>query len=133
MNVLIVRLGFDVGTRRTGMAKSVGSIITQTAVIESQNSQELAIKIAELISREKPAEVVIGLPLDADYSHNAQTDRVQAVIAKLKGQVKVPLLTVNEFLSTIAVGDSNSPADDDNERAAQAILEQYLNEGGQPA
>lgn len=132
MSEPLVRLGFDVGERRTGMAKSIGDVVVATEVIEAHSTDELLQKIIQAAKDESAQEIIIGLPLDGDYSETEQSGKVRALVATLKPQLKLPLFFANEFLSTIVSGRDTLPTDDDNEQAARTILEQYLREGGQP-
>jgi len=126
MNELVIRIGFDVGKVTTGVAKSVGKVIVQTAVITSHSEDELIEEILNIIAREHPQEIVVGLPLTATGSSTDQAEWVRSVAHELKARVTIPIWFVNEYLST-KIG-AEGPTED-NERAAQTILDQFLHEG----
>ena len=126
MNELVIRIGFDVGKVTTGVAKSVGKVIVQTASVTSHSEDELIEEILNVIVREHPQEIVVGLPLTATGSSTDQAEWVRSIVHELKAHVTIPIWFVNEYLST-KIG-AEGPAED-NERAAQTVLDQFLREG----
>lgn len=130
MNELAIRIGFDVGKVTTGVAKSVGKVIVQTSVITSHSEEELMEEILNVVGQEKPFEIVIGLPLTATGSATDQAEWVRTIVNQLKTRLTIPIWFVNEYLST-KIG-AEGPVED-NERAAQTVLDQFLREGGERA
>lgn len=95
-------IGLDVGTKRVGVA--IGDTETKFAApLETfDRAQGRAEKrILELQGREEPSLVVVGLPVNDDGSLNDQCLLVLAFCRRLKRRLNVPLVYVDEYLTSL--------------------------------
>jgi putative Holliday junction resolvase len=100
-------LAVDVGERRIGLAISDVSrtlarpLLTLTVRNAADGVDQVAAEIARLNSEDDGlSTVVVGLPVRLDGSPNAQTPRVAAFVDALKARTPVPILTVDERLTS---------------------------------
>jgi putative holliday junction resolvase len=126
-------LGFDFGLKRIGVA--VGQRITQTAspleTLSAQNGIPDWTAVKRLVKAWNPEGLVVGMPFNMDDSESYITVKTREFISGLSEQVPLPIYTVDERLSTKAVGyelerlgKKNLKKDD--ALAACVILESYL-------
>ena len=129
-------LGLDYGERRIGLALSdpLGIIAKPLTVIDRQKTADHISKISEIISERKVTSIVVGLPLTLKGQYSKQTEIVLDFIEQLKADLKIPILTVDERLSSIAAekslqaqsvktGHEKGRVD---ETAAAIFLQEYL-------
>ncbi len=95
-------LALDVGDRRTGVAISdeLALYAHPRPAILARSRQELLQRVIQLIAAEEVAEVIVGLPLSMSGSSSAQTDHVRSFARDLRGSTPVPVVEVDERLST---------------------------------
>ncbi|MFL6648303.1 MAG: Holliday junction resolvase RuvX, partial [Sulfurifustaceae bacterium] len=133
-----VFLGFDYGTRHTGVA--VGSRHTGLA----QPLTQLAARggapdwegIQRLVDEWRPQALVVGLPLNMDGTPNPMTHAARAFGEALHARYNLPVYMVDERLSTRAATDQLLDAGvplkrhkhQIDKRAAQTILQAFLDE-----
>jgi putative Holliday junction resolvase len=126
-------LGFDFGLKRIGVA--VGQRITQTAspleTLNANNGIPDWKDVKRLVKDWHPEALVVGVPLNMDDSESHITVKTREFIVLMAEQVKLPIYTVDERLTTKAVGyelerlgKKNLKKDD--ALAACVILESYL-------
>jgi putative Holliday junction resolvase len=126
-------LGFDFGLKRMGVA--VGQRITQTASPVATLNVEDGIphwaEIKKLVKDWNPEGFVVGVPLNMDDSESKITVKTRRFIELLAKEINLPIYTVDERLTTKAVGyelerlgKKNLKKDD--ALAACIILESYL-------
>ena len=101
-------LGLDYGERRIGLALSdpLGIIAKPLTVIDRQKTADHISKISEIISERKVTSIVVGLPLTLKGQYSKQTEIVLDFIEQLKADLKIPILTIDERLSSIAAEKS---------------------------
>lgn len=129
-------LGLDYGERRIGLALSdpLGIIAKPLTVIDRQKIADHISKISEIISERKVTSIVVGLPLTLKGQYSKQTEIVLDYIEQLKADLKIPILTIDERLSSIAAkkslqeqsvktGHEKGRVD---ETAAAIFLQEYL-------
>jgi len=89
--------------------------------------------LTKLFEEYAPKAFVVGMPTNADDSKHPLAARVARFCNQLRGRYRVPIETVNEFLSSV---EAQSRAHQDPSRldavAAQVILETWLNEVRRP-
>ncbi len=122
-------LGFDFGTRRTGI--SVGQSLTRTAsaltTLKSKNGKPDWLTISKLIEEWKPDALVVGIPYHMDNTPQEMTLAAQKFCRQLEGRYHLPVHEAEERLSSWSVEqEHNSTKDDVDERAAQLILQDWL-------
>ena len=100
-------LAVDVGERRIGLAISDISrtlarpLRTLTVRNASDAVDQVAAEIAHLLAEEDGlSTVVVGLPVHLDGAASEQTERVVAFIDALKMRMSLPIVTVDERLTS---------------------------------
>jgi putative holliday junction resolvase len=115
-------MGIDVGERRIGVAIS-------------DATRTLARPLTDLAAEDDSVStIVVGLPVRLDGSASEQTSRVTAFVAALKKKISVPVVTVDERLSSVEAESRIAVTSKDwRERkkkldaaAAAVILQDYL-------
>jgi len=129
-------LGLDYGERRIGLAISdpLGIIAMPLTTIDRNKTEHLISKISEIVSEKKITSIVVGLPLTLKGHYSKQTEIVLAFINKLKSNLQIPIVSIDERLSTVAAkkslqiqnvktGHEKGRVD---ETAAAIFLQEYL-------
>ena len=95
-------VGIDWGARRTGVAVCDDSwdFVFVRPVVIAQNSGELVQKIAGLVKDEHAVGIVVGLPLRTDGTESETTAAVRAFAGELSQQTDLPIIFVDECLSS---------------------------------
>lgn len=95
-------LGFDVGSRRIGVA--AGQTLTGSAspltTLQRIGNQPDWYAIAELISQWQPNLVIVGLPLHADGTESESTRMARAFAQSLQKRFNLPVTLHDERLSS---------------------------------
>ena len=101
-------VGIDLGERRIGVAISDATRTLarplKTLNVSGANEavDRVAAEVTQLASEDDSVStIVVGLPARLDGSPNEQTSRVIAFVAALKTKVSVPIVTVDERLSSV--------------------------------
>ena len=129
-------LGLDYGERRIGLAISdpLGIIAMPLTTIDRNKTAHLISQISEIVSEKKITSIVVGLPLTLKGHYSKQTEIVLAFINKLKSNLQIPIVSIDERLSTVAAkkslqiqnvktGHEKGRVD---ETAAAIFLQEYL-------
>ena len=129
-------LGLDFGERRIGLALSdpLGIIAKPLTIIDRKQTADHISRISEIVSERKITSIVVGLPLTLKGGYSKQTEIVLAFIEQLKSDLQIPVLTIDERLSSVAAekslqaqavktGHEKGRVD---ETAAAIILQEYL-------
>ena len=96
-------LGIDAGERRIGLALSdeLRLLASPLAVLDRRNGLSNVLDtIAALAQREAVAEVVVGLPLNADGSAGAQARRAEHFAQLVERVTQLPVALWDERLTT---------------------------------
>ncbi|MBA3506812.1 MAG: Holliday junction resolvase RuvX [Betaproteobacteria bacterium] len=130
-------LAFDFGTRRIGVA--VGNTLVRVAhplaTIEQERNKRFD-SIAELINEWRPAILVVGLPLHADGTEHAMTERARRFARQLQGRFRLAVEFSDERWTTElaqaaldAQGTQGTVARGARDQvAAQLILQSWLDQ-----
>jgi len=97
-------MGLDIGEKRIGVAlsDSLGMIAGPLTVVERKTDDD-AIRQIIVLARENEVErIVVGLPRSLDGSLGKQAQAVQSFVDLLKGHTRLPVVTWDERLSTVA-------------------------------
>lgn len=131
-----VVLALDVGEKRIGVAVSdeLGLLASPRTVIHRRTTQQALDEIARLLREVGPCTVVVGLPVSLDGQLHGQAQTVRRFAERLRSRIGVPLVYVDETLSTVRAEEQLRAAgvrpDRIRERidavAAAVILEDYL-------
>ena len=114
-------LALDYGSARTGVAVSdpTGTIARPLCVIERVLTDPGLAELRELVAKEQPELVVVGLPLTLRGERGEQAQETERFVESLRGAVDVPVELFDErFTSVLAEGD--------DARAAAHLLSSYL-------
>ena len=95
-------LGLDLGKVRIGVALSdpLGFTAQPLSVLKSAGTQKDIIAIGELVNQYEVSQVVVGLPLNMDGTESSTTQRVREFTEKLAGRLTIPVLYVDERLTS---------------------------------
>jgi putative Holliday junction resolvase len=97
-------LALDVGEKTIGVAMSdeTGSMAFPGATIWRQEGikRDMA-ALRQLISDSKVQAIVVGLPLMMDGSRGIQAEKIEAFVAVLRNNVRIPIYFQDERLSTL--------------------------------
>ena len=101
-------LGLDYGERRIGMALSdpLRIIAKPLAIIDRKKTTDYLSQISNIVSEKKITSVVVGLPITLKGQNSKQTDIVLAFIDQLKANLKIPIIAIDERLSSVAAKKS---------------------------
>ena len=121
-------LGIDLGTRRVGLAMSDegGRFASPYEVLEVNGTEAALEPIAKLIKTEAVARVVVGLPLNMDDSVGPAAKAAVAWGTKLVTLAGVPVLYVDERLSSFAAEQSLNDRKRGGERLTRGKKKQQL-------
>lgn len=116
-------LALDYGSARTGVAVSdpTGTVARPLEVVERAGSGAGLERLVEIIRREEPEQIVVGLPLTLSGDIGEQARETEDFLAELRTHVDVPVETFDERFTTKLAG----PGADDA-RAAAVLLTGYL-------
>jgi len=131
-------LGFDFGVRRIGVA--VGETSTRIAsplgAIELEANEARFREIGKLVEEWRPAGFVVGRPRHADGSEHEVAKLAERFGRRLAARYSVPVVFVDETLSSAAAESQlrgartrAGRAADVDALAASIILQSFLDEG----
>jgi putative Holliday junction resolvase len=117
-----VVLAVDVGTVRVGVAASDPHRVLASPV-ETVPAPGLA-RVVELVAEREAVGVVVGLPTSlSGQANSASADMARAFAAELEKAVDVPVVLVDERLTTVAA-TSALRASGKRGKAARAVVDQ---------
>ena len=129
-------LGLDFGERRIGLALSdpLGIIAKPLTIIDRKKTADHISRISEIVSERKITSIVVGLPLTLKGGYSKQTEIVLAFIDRLKLDLQIPVVAVDERLSSVAAEKALQAQDVKtghnkgrvDETAAAIFLQEYL-------
>jgi putative Holliday junction resolvase len=133
-------LGLDVGERWIGVAVSEGRVAVPLTIIEHTTRDADLERIATIVRDERPTAVVVGLPLYPSGDEGPQAAFARTFGDELAQRIDLPVVFVDELLSTSDVSASaltrprgrrraKTRVDD---RAAAVILQRYIDELERP-
>lgn len=95
-------LGIDLGTRRVGLALSDegGQFANALQVLQVSTPQQATAEVLKVIKKEDVTRIVLGLPLNMDDSTGPAARLVLTWGAELAKQSGLPLIYVDERLSS---------------------------------
>ncbi|MBI4498435.1 MAG: Holliday junction resolvase RuvX [Chloroflexi bacterium] len=99
-------LGLDVGERRIGVAMSdpSGTLASSHTVIERKDLTTDLKRILAIIGEFEVQQVVVGLPRSLDGSIGPQAQKVLEFMETLQRRTRMPVVTQDEWLSTVGAG-----------------------------
>ncbi len=127
-------LGIDHGDVRIGIAMSDETAFLASPLITVQNGKGAVDEIVALIQEHSVEKIVMGLPLNMDGSFGPATKKVRKFSEKLAQKTDVPILEMDERLTTVTAHNNLREAGLDGRQrkgvvdmaAAQIILQDWL-------
>jgi putative holliday junction resolvase len=131
-------MALDYGERGVGVAISDELQLTvrplTTIRREKRRRAEVIAQISELVAENEVATLVVGLPLNMDGSRGAAVERVESFISDLRRSVSIPIVTVDERLTSREADrilremgmDLRKRRERSDEYAASVILQDYI-------
>lgn len=100
-------MSIDYGDARTGIAfcDSMEILASAYTVIKENYPPKLADKIHEIITKEKPEKIVIGLPRNMDGSYGFRADKCRELGALLSEKTDASIDYEDERLTTVIAHD----------------------------
>ncbi len=130
-------VALDVGDVRIGIASSdlLKMIASPFAVYVRKNTEEDFLYFKNLLIEREADTLVIGLPLSLDGTESLQTQKVRAFAAELAKYTDIPMVFVDERMTTCAAEDVLLEGNVSRKGrkkvvdkiAASIILQDYLN------
>ena len=130
-------LAIDYGEKRTGIAASDagGSMAFARATLPSVPEHIFWRDLLAMIAEEKPAALVLGLPLNLNGEETKSSARARALAAELHTRAQLPVFLVNEALTSFAAAEDLRAAGLSgkklaarlDQQAAVHILQTFLN------
>ena len=132
-------LGFDVGTKRTGIA--IANSLTSHAsgidtIIHNKDGSTNWVHLEEMINKHLPDKFIVGLPLDKDNNEQEMTFIARSFGRKLEKRFDKKVIFIDEYLSSSEAkkqlkwhyAHKNADRGDVDKRSAELILQTWLNE-----
>jgi putative Holliday junction resolvase len=132
-------LGFDVGTKRTGIA--IANSLTAQAngiatVTHNKDGSTNWIQLEEIIKQHKPNQFIVGLPLDQENKEQEMTFIAKSFGRKLEKRFSIGVVFVDEHLSSSEAKNQlkwhyahkNADRGEVDKKSAELILQTWLNE-----
>ena len=132
-------LGFDVGTKRTGVA--IANSLTSQAngidtVIHNKDGSTNWKDLKHLISQHNPDAFIVGLPLDKDNKDQEMTFIAKSFARKLEERFNISVFFIDEYLSSSEAKNQlkwhyahkNADRGAVDKKSAELILQTWLNE-----
>jgi putative Holliday junction resolvase len=120
-------VALDHGTVRTGVAvcDETGTVARPLTVVDRVGTEAGFAALLALLVAERPARVVVGLPLSLDGREHGQARSARAFAARLTAAVEIPVELFDERFTT-KLADQRGGSAPRDARAAATLLEDYL-------
>ena len=132
-------LGFDVGTKRTGIA--VGNDLTFIAngikvINHHKNGSTNWDDISLILKEYNPHKVIVGVPYKKDGTVQEMTFITKSFARKLTDKFKIEHILIDEFLSSLEAkkqlkynyAHQNAKRGEVDKKSAEIILQDYLSQ-----
>ncbi|MEK7595880.1 MAG: Holliday junction resolvase RuvX [Patescibacteria group bacterium] len=126
-------LGIDFGGVNMGLALGVSGLTMPLQIIPATNQNTAINAIARVVYENKITKIIIGLPVTAEGKLTTQALEVKKFIKLLSVRIKIPIVLVNEFLSTrealteaIGIGFSKKRRSRIDHLSAEVVLRRYF-------
>lgn len=119
-------IGIDFGTKRIGIAVSdeLQMLARELTILAPAVFWQ---SVPDLIAEYEAEKIVVGLPLGMAGNKTKKTEEVEAFVAKLQQTVAVPVILIDERLSSQMAAHLPGGQTNVDSLAAQIILQNYLN------
>ena len=132
-------LGFDVGTKRTGIA--IANSLTSHAsgietILHNNDGSTNWAQLKKTINKYQPDKFIVGVPLDKDNKEQEMTFIARSFGRKLEKRFDKEVIFIDEYLSSSEAkkqlkwhyAHKNADRGDVDKRSAKLILQTWLNE-----
>ena len=118
-------LGIDYGTKRIGLAVSdeLGMLARELAIL---SPREFFVQLPGIVFEHDIQTIVLGWPLNMSGEKSAKTREVETFKSKLGSLAAVPVILMDERLSSVMAGKLPGGHRNVDSLAAQIILQNYL-------
>lgn len=137
--MVITYLGFDVGTKRTGVA--IANSLTKQAhgiktITHNKNGATNWSAIEAILDEHNPQVLIVGLPFNKGFEVQEMTNIARSFAKKLEQKYGIKTVLVDEYLSSNEArkqlkyhhNHPNAKRDEVDKRAAEIILQTWLND-----
>ncbi len=130
-------MGLDYGEARTGVALSDMLGITAQgleSIEHGTNERKLLNRLEEIIKEYNVEKIVIGYPLNMNFSKGPRVEKTEKFIEKLKNRFHLEVIKIDERLTTVSAHRTMQELSIGKDRkkkivdtiSAQYILQMYL-------
>ena len=132
-------LGFDVGTKRTGIA--IANSLTSHAsgietILHNKDGSTNWVQLEKTINKHQPDKFIVGVPLDKDNKEQEMTFIARSFGRKLEKRFDKEVIFIDEYLSSSEAkkqlkwhyAHKNADRGEVDKRSAKLILQTWLNE-----
>ena len=132
-------LGFDVGTKRTGIA--IANSLTSHAsgietILHNKDGSTNWVQLEKTINKHQPDKFIVGVPLDKDNKEQEMPFIARSFGRKLEKRFDKEVIFIDEYLSSSEAkkqlkwhyAHKNADRGDVDKRSAKLILQTWLNE-----
>jgi len=97
-------LAIDYGRRRIGLARNdvLGFHAHGLPTLTVRNQENAILQVVDVIQKEQPDRIVVGLPRNLDGSLSDMAKVVEVFVAQLQVRVSLPIVTLDERLTSVA-------------------------------
>lgn len=117
-----VRIACDVGSVRIGLARCDPSGVLATPLEAVRAGDDAFSRVAAIVRETEAVEIVIGLPLSMDGREGPAAERARAWADGLRAVVDLPVLFVDERLTTVEA-QRGLHAAGRNTRTSRAVID----------
>lgn len=120
-------LALDYGSARTGVAVSdpTGTLARPVCVVERAGTESGLTSLVNVIEREAPDRIVVGMPVTLRGEHGEQANETVGFVERLRARCTVPVETYDERFTT-ALAERTPGRHEPDALAAAHLLEGYL-------
>lgn len=121
-------LAIDAGSRYAGLALADDriKIALPYKVLEIKNQDVLFEELKEIVKQEKIEKIVVGQPIGLSGRQTKQTEIINQFIKEVKEQIKLPVIVIDERLTSKMADKLLSDNKENHAVAASIILQNYL-------
>ncbi len=100
-------LGLDIGSKRVGVAISdeLAFLAHPLKTISWKGYKPFAKEIEAIINEYSVTKIVIGVPYTLDGKISQKTEQILRLIEKLRRRLSIPIVEIDESLSTVRAHD----------------------------
>ena len=134
-------LGIDIGKRKWGIALSDERkrVAFPYGIVSTQGKTSPEETIRQLVQKERVELMVCGLPYHMHGGKGTQEERIRTQMARISEITGIPHVFIDERLSTeeakeklLMTAKDNLPLEQEDDKAAQVILQRYLDQEKDP-